>query len=205
MSDTIIDKDALEQHFEPPMDLAVATMLDSMDKYHRLFIERSPFACLATSDASGQPTISPKGDAPGFIKVIDDNTLVMPDRIGNNKVESFHNLVENPKIGLIFMIPGQRETLRISGEASITTDQEKLKFAQVGKAPVKTGLLINITKVYFHCGKAMIRSKLWDEESKIGRDDFPSFGEILKEEAKLAENKDQLDDMMEEVYTEQLY
>ena len=205
MTEIIEDKDQLEQHFDPPLELAVVTMLDSLDKYHRMFIERAPFACIATADASGQPTISPKGDAPGFIKIIDDNTLLMPDRIGNNKVESFHNLVENPKIGLIFMIHGLRETLRVAGTASITTDQAQLKFAQVGKNPVKTGLLINVTKVYFHCGKAMIRSKLWDEDSKVAKGEFPTFGAILKEQAKLADSKEQMEEMIEEVYTEKLY
>ena len=205
MTDTISDLGTLEEHFGEPLEAAVAVIRESLDKYQRQFIEHSPFACLATADASGQPTISPKGDAPGFIKVIDDETLVMPDRIGNNKVESFHNLVENPKLGIIFMIPGVRETLRISGEASITTDQEILKFAQVGKNPVKTGLLVKVTKVYFHCGKAMIRSKLWDENSKLAPGVLPSFGEIIREEAKLDGSTEELDEMMEGVYKNELY
>jgi PPOX class probable FMN-dependent enzyme len=205
MTDIIDDVNTLEQHFDEPLEAAVVIMRKSLDKYQHQYIERSPFACIATADASGQPTISPKGDAPGFIKVIDEHTLLMPDRIGNNKIESFHNLVENPKIGLIFMIPGLRETLRISGEASITTDQEQLKFAQVGKSPVRTGLLIKITKVYFHCGKAMIRSKLWDENSKVTPGEMPTFGEIIKEEAKLNDSKEQLDEMMEGVYKDHLY
>ena len=205
MTGTISDLSTLEEHFDEPLEAAVAVMRESLDKYQRQFIELSPFACIATADAGGQPTISPKGDAPGFIKVIDDETLLMPDRIGNNKVESFHNLVENPKLGIIFMIPGVRETLRISGEASITTEQEILKFAQVGKNPVKTGLLIKVTKVYFHCGKAMIRSKLWDENSKLAPGVLPSFGEIIKEEANLDGSTEELDEMMEGVYKNELY
>ena len=205
MTGTISDLSTLEEHFDEPLEAAVAVMRESLDKYQRQFIEMSPFACIATADASGQPTISPKGDAPGFIKVIDDETLLMPDRIGNNKVESFHNLVKNPKLGIIFMIPGVRETLRISGEASITTEQEILKFAQVGKNPVKTGLLIKVTKVYFHCGKAMIRSKLWDENSKLAPGVLPSFGEIIKEEANLDGSTEELDEMMEGVYKNELY
>ncbi|MBT7951036.1 MAG: pyridoxamine 5'-phosphate oxidase family protein [Gammaproteobacteria bacterium] len=205
MTDTIDNVDTLEQHFDPPLAAAVAIMRDSLDKYQRQFIERSPFACIATADASGQPTISPKGDAPGFIKVIDENTLVIPDRIGNNKLESFHNLLENPKIGIIFMIPGLRETLRISGEASITTSEEQLKYAKVGKTTAKTGLLIKVTKVYFHCGKAMIRSKLWDEKSKAQPGEMPTFGEIIKAEASLNDSTEQLDEMMEGVYKDHLY
>ena len=205
MTGTISDLGTLEEHFDEPLEAAVAVMRESLDRHQRQFIEHSPFACIATADASGQPTISPKGDAPGFIKVIDDETLVMPDRIGNNKVESFHNLVENPKLGIIFMIPGIRETLRMSGEASITTDQEILKFAQVGKNPVKTGLLIKVTKVYFHCGKAMIRSKLWDENSKLAPGVLPSFGEIIREEAKLDGSTEEVDEMVEGVYKNELY
>ncbi|NKB37029.1 MAG: pyridoxamine 5'-phosphate oxidase family protein [Gammaproteobacteria bacterium] len=205
MTESIGDIDTLEKHFGEPIELALAVMLDSLDKFHKQYIERSPFACIATSDASGQPTISPKGDAPGFIKIIDDNTLLMPDRIGNNKVESFHNLVENPKMGLIFMIPGLRETLRISGEAAITTDQKYLKACQVGKTPVRTGLLIKVSKVYFHCGKAMIRSRLWDEESKAKTGELASFGEILKEEARINESKENMENHLEEVYEKELY
>jgi PPOX class probable FMN-dependent enzyme len=205
MSDTIADLSTLEQHFDEPMDIALACMFDSLDKYHQQFIEHSPFVCLATSDKDGQPTISPKGDAPGFVRVVDENTLVMPDRIGNNKVESFHNLVENPKMGLIFMVPGMRETLRISAEASITSDHEVLRFAQVGKNPVKTGLLIKISKVYFHCGKAMIRSKLWDENSKITPGTLPSFGQILKAQTKLDATDEEAEGLLENAYTNELY
>ena len=205
MTKSIGDTESLEKHFGEPIDLALAVMLDSLDKFHKQFIERSPFACIATSDASGQPTISPKGDAPGFIHIIDDNTLLMPDRIGNNKVETFHNLIENPKMGLIFMIPGLRETLRISGEASITTDQKYLAACKVGKNKVRTGLLIKVTKVYFHCGKAMIRSRLWDEESKAGSGELASFGEILKEQAKINESKENMENHLEEVYETELY
>ncbi len=205
MTDIISDVSELERHFEEPNATAVAAVRQSLDKYQRQYIELSPFVCIASADASGQPTISPKGDAPGFVKVIDEHTLVIPDRIGNNKTESFHNLLENPKLALIFMIPGIRETLRISGEAQITTNQEMLKFAQVSKNPVKTGLLIKITMAYFHCGKAVIRSRLWDEKSKLPAGVLPSFGQILKAEAQLDGSAKEVDEMMENVYTKKLY
>ncbi len=205
MTDTIADRNTLERHFGDPLETAVAVMRNSLDRYQRQFIELSPFACIATADASGQPAISPKGDAAGFTQVVDEHTLLMPDRTGNNKVESFHNLVENPKLGIIFMIPGIRETLRVAGAAKITTDLELLKFAQVGENPVRTGLLISISKVYFHCGKAMIRSRLWDESSKPAPGVLPSFGEILREEAKLNDSKEELDKMLEGVYEKELY
>ena len=201
----IEDKDSLENHFDAPMGIAEAVIFESLDKYHRMFIERSPFLCIATSDENGQPTISPKGDAPSFVKIIDDKTLIVPDRIGNNKVESFHNIIENPKVGLIFMVPGIIETLRISGVARIITDQEKLKFAQVSKNPVKTGLVVSINQCYFHCGKAVIRSKLWTEEHKIERKDFPSFGKILNEQARLSETIEASDLRLNETYKNEIY
>ena len=206
MSEVLIsDSEKLRQHFGKPNEMAVACMRASLDQYQKQFIELSPFLCLASADRDGQPTISPKGDGPGFIKIVDDVTLIMPDRIGNNKVESFSNIVENQKVALIFFIPGIRETLRLSANASITTDQELLKFAQVGKAPVKTGLLIKITKSYFHCGKALIRSKLWEKESQIEKGVFPPFGKIVKEEAKLAGSQDEVEDLVLDEYKNKLY
>lgn len=205
MSNSISNKEALENHFDEPHSTAVEVMRESLDQYQRGFIELSPFVCIATADAEGQPTISPKGDAPGFVKIIDESTLIIPDRPGNNKVESFHNLVQNPKMALIFIIPGVRETLRVSGEAIITTDQAHLEDSKVGKKAVRTGLLINISSVYFHCGKAMIRSKIWEEKSKLAKGILPSFGEILKSEAGLDSGKEELEAMLEDVYQNELY
>tara|TARA_B100000768_G_C11268309_1_gene372132 strand:+ start:1329 stop:1973 length:645 start_codon:yes stop_codon:yes gene_type:complete len=202
---SITDKKSLESHYDPPLEIAKSIMLKSLDNYHRMYIEKSPFICIATSDVDGQPTISPKGDAPGFVQIHDDNTLIIPDRIGNNKLESFHNLVDNPKIGLIFMIPGAKETLRISGTAQIITDEQTLKFAKVGEKPVKAGLIVHVTKCYLHCGKAIIRSKLWHEESKIKKGTFPSFGKIINEQAKLQESIQSSDELIEHVYTNELY
>ena len=202
---TITERISLENHYDPPLEIAKSIMLNSLDKYHITYIENAPFVCIATSDSEGQPTISPKGDAPGFVELRDKNTLIIPDRIGNNKLESFHNLVENPKIGLIFMIPGMKETLRISGIAQIITDDEILKFAQIGQKNVKTGLVVTITKCYFHCGKAIIRSKLWNEENKISKDKLPSFGKIINEQAKLQESIQSSDNLVEHVYKNELY
>ena len=206
MSELLIsDPEKLRQHFGEPNKVAVECIRTSLDQYQKLFIERSPFLCLASADREGQPSISPRGDGPGFIKVVDDVTLIMPDRIGNNKVESFSNIIENPKIALIFFIPAIPETLRIFANASITTDQELLKFAQVGKAPVKTGLFMTITKSYFHCGKALIRSKLWEKESQIEKGVFPPFGKIMKEEAKLTASQEEVEDELQDEYKNELY
>jgi len=201
----ITDKISLENYYDPPLEIATAIMLSYLDKYHKMYINESPFVCIATSDADGQPTISPKGDAPGFVKIVDEKTLIIPDRIGNNKLESFHNLIDNPKIGLIFMIPGANETLRISGTAQIITDENILSYAQIGTRSVKAGVIIDITKCYFHCGKAVIRSRIWNNESKIKKGLLPSFGKIINDQAKLKESIKSSDELVEHVYKNELY
>ena len=205
ISETIDDVSTLESHFGEPVDIAVAAMKTSMDQFHKAFIEHSPFACLASSTATGQPTISPKGDAPGFVKILDDNTLVLPDRIGNNKVESFHNIVENPKVALIFLIPGVSESVRVSGEATIVRDQKILELGRVGKSLPTAAMVIKVTSVYFHCGKAMIRSKLWAQDSQLEKGVIPSFGEALKAQAKLDMSVEDTESLLEDVYEKQLY
>ncbi|MFQ5661169.1 MAG: MSMEG_1061 family FMN-dependent PPOX-type flavoprotein, partial [Gammaproteobacteria bacterium] len=166
VSDVINDKNELRKHFGNPNEIAVACIKSSIDSYHQQFIEHSPLACLASCGSDGQPTISPKGDAPGFVHVIDANTLAIPDRPGNNKLESFHNIIENPKVALIFFIPGIRESLRVSGEAQIVRDPDILKVVQAGRTLPAAAMVIKVTKIYFHCGKALIRSKLWRQESQ---------------------------------------
>ena len=127
MSNAITDLDSLEKHFDAPLDIAVAVERNSLDDYQKQFIQLCPFVCIATADTDGIPTISPKGDAPGFVRIIDDSTLLIPDRPGNNKIESFHNLLENPGVAIIFIIPGVHETLRIKGRAEINTSESMLE------------------------------------------------------------------------------
>ena len=205
MSNNITDIESLEEHFGAPNELAVAVERESLDDFQKQFIEHSPFACVATADADGKPTISPKGDAPGFVRIINDTTLLIPDRPGNNKVESFHNLLENPGVAIIFMIPGVRETLRVVGQAEISTSEPILDESRIGRNPVKTGTIITIERVYFHCGKAMIRSRLWEDDYKPAAGVLPTFAEILKAEAKVDAPKEALEEKLDKVYTEELY
>lgn len=205
MSEAITDLTTLEAHFDPPLDVAVACMCDQLDHFHRQFIELCPFICIATADAEGRPSVSPKGDAPGFVRVIDDKTLLLPDRPGNNKVESFHNLVANPGVALLFMIPGVKETLRVRGRAEISTSQSLLAASRVDGRSVKTGTLISIEKVYFHCGKAMIRSKLWQDAYQPQPGTLPSFGQIVKAQAKVDASEEAVEERIQESYRERLY
>ena len=156
--------------------------MNRLDKHCRDFIARSPFVVIASADPAGRCDASPKGDAPGFVHVIDDATLLIPDRLGNNRVDTLGNLLARPGIGLIFFVPGINETLRINGRARITTDPELLEpLAVNGKTP-RSGILISAEEVYFHCGKALIRSDLWNPEKHTAQSDFPTLGRIITEQ-----------------------
>jgi PPOX class probable FMN-dependent enzyme len=165
-----------------PAERSVKKQLPKLEKHSRAFIALSPFIVMATCDAEGRCDASPKGDAPGFVQVLDDETLLIPDRLGNNRVDSIGNLLKSPGIGLIFFVPGLRETLRVNGRAQITTDPALLEPCTVeGKVP-RSGILITAEEVYFHCGKALIRSDLWNPEKHIAQKDFPSLGIIINEQ-----------------------
>ena len=147
---------------------------------------------------------SPKGDPAGFVKVVDEHTLLIPDRRGNRRVDSMMNILDNPGVGIIFFVPGVEETLRINGNARITTVEALLaQLAMKGKPP-EAGLLITVKEVFFHCGKSIIRSKLWDQETKIDRSTFPSLGKIVVDQV-LGKNLEEEDALTERVYREELY
>lgn len=203
--DTITDPQALREHFGEPLHIAVVVEKPQLDKHHRHFIEHSPFICMASAGSDGQPAVSPKGDAPGFVKVLDDKTLLIPDRPGNNKVEGFGNMVENPKVSLIFFIPGIMETMRVHGTAEIVRDTELLKYGKVGAKLPSTATLITVTKAYMHCGKALIRSKLWDPEQHIARGVIPPFGQVIKDQSGVPKTKEEVQGIVDQEYQDNLY
>jgi PPOX class probable FMN-dependent enzyme len=180
--DTIETGEKLRETYGEPGERAVKKQRDRLDGHCRNFIALSPFLVIATADASGRCDASPKGDAPGFVRVIDDETLLIPDRLGNNRVDTLGNLVARPGVGLIFFVPGMNETLRVNGHARITTEPALLDpLAVNGKVP-RSGILVTADEVYFHCGKALIRSDLWNPEKHIPRSEFPSLGRMLAEQ-----------------------
>lgn len=203
---TIEDADTLRAHYGPPLEVAVALNKTRLDKHHKAFIALSPFVCISASDATGQPTISPKGDAPGFVQVLDDNTLVIPDRPGNKQIITLSAIVENPKVGLIFLVPGRKETLRIEGHAKIALDDDVLAAGKVqGKLP-PAALVITVTRAHIHCGKSVVRSNLWDPAIQIDKDAIPSYGQIIKDQAGDPElTAEAADALVEHVYKEELY
>ncbi len=146
-----------------PSELAVKKERPRFDERSRAFIAQSPFVLVSTCSAAGRADVSPKGDAPGFVSVIDDRTLVIPDRPGNRRVDSMRNLLDNPGIGLLFLVPGTEYTLRVNGRGYIIRDEEHLERAAVnGKRP-DLAIGVEADEVFLHCGKAFKRSRLWDQ------------------------------------------
>lgn len=164
---------------------AVAKQITRIDPHAERFINASPFLVMSTFGTDGLCDVSPKGDAPGFVDVIDDKTLAIPDRRGNNRLDGLTNLINNPAIGLIFFLPGMNETLRIQGTAEIRDDPDLLeRFTENGKAPASV-TVITVSELYFHCAKALMRSNLWDPDHQFDRSTWPSIGQIIKDQAEL--------------------
>ena len=180
--DVVEDLEELRELYGPPGERSLKKQLTRFDKHCRAFIARSPLLVMASSDPSGRCDASPKGDAPGFVQVLDDQTLLIPDRLGNNRVDTIGNLLERPGVGLIFFVPGLNETLRVNGRARITTDPALLEPLAVNRKVPRSGILVAAEEVYFHCGKALIRSDLWNPEKQLGRSEFPSLGRILADQ-----------------------
>ena len=174
-------QDALRATLGEPSDTVKAKISDRLNELTRRFVELSPFLCLATSGADGSCDVSPRGDPPGFVKVLDDRTLLLPDRPGNKLADSHRNVLENPHVALLFVVPGVTDTFRVNGRASIVDDPELLEQCAVeGKTP-KLGMLIEVEEAYTHCSKAFLRSDLWNPARFVDGSSLPSNGEILRE------------------------
>jgi len=173
-------EDALRSLLGDPTALVQSKISDRLNDLTRQFIERSPFLCLATSAADGSCDVSPKGDPAGFVKILDERTLLLPDRPGNRLADSLRNVLENPHIALLFVVPGVTDTFRVNGRAEIVTDPELLELCAVeGKVP-KLAMRIEIEQAYTHCSKAFLRSSLWDPERFVDRSELPTPGELLR-------------------------
>ena len=178
----ITDGPALRAHFGVVNPLAERKVLRHLDRHATAFVGLSPFLVLATADTHGRVDASPRGDAPGFVLVLDEATLLLPDRPGNNRVDSYGNILAHPGVGLIFFVPGIEDTLRVNGRATVVTEQTLLAPAIAqGKAP-RTGLLIAVEEVFFHCAKALKRSRLWDPSRQVERGTFPTLGRIIADQ-----------------------
>lgn len=171
-------------------------IIDHIDVHCQAWVERCPFIVIASVGGSGAMDTSPKGDPPGFVKVLDRHTLAIPDRIGNNRGDTFLNVLQNPNVGIIFIIPKRREVMRVSGIATIVRDPELLEGMAVnGKLP-NLALLVRVREAFFHCGKSMIRSRMWDPEQWGSIDGLPTYAQALKDHANLPRTLSDLEAMV---------
>jgi PPOX class probable FMN-dependent enzyme len=189
--------------------LAAGKTIRKIDKYARTFIEHSPFLCIGTADAEGNADVSPRGDPMGFVRVIDDRTIIIPDRPGNNRADTMQNILANPNVGILFLIPGIEDTLRLNGKAEIIDDPEALAPAAVNGKPPKLGIRVKVDEVFFHCAKAFRRSKLWDQSSHVDRGFLPGLAHIVMEQARACEvdttESDEVEAEIQEEYKTGLY
>lgn len=190
--------------YPPPAPRAAQKVLDHLDVHCRNFIALSPFCVLSSSDASGQADASPRGDPPGFVRVLDDKTLLLPDRPGNNQVDSLQNVVANPGVGLLFFVPGVDETLRVKGKAEIVTDPETLGPMTVAGRPPLSGLKIVVEEAFLHCGRALIRGRIWDAAAQVDRAAYPTYGQVLADQIAGADARE-IDKDEDEANRERLY
>jgi len=171
--------------YRAPSQLVQDKELDHLDRHCRHFIELSPFAVLSTADADGWPEVSPRGGDAGFVKVLDEHRLVLPDRQGNNRVDSLRTVTANPKVALLFFVPGIEETLKVFGTAELlAADALDVDLTEFGRPP-RSVLLIDVRRAYFQCAKAVMRSGLWDPARQVPRSAWPPFGEVLKDHCRL--------------------
>ncbi|MGA7485870.1 MAG: pyridoxamine 5'-phosphate oxidase family protein [Xanthobacteraceae bacterium] len=177
----IATTEELEAPFsEPPVANALTKEIDHVNAAYRALIEAAPFFALATSGPEGLDC-SPRGDPPGFVRVADEKTLLIPDRRGNNRIDSFRNIVRDPRVALMFMIPGCGEVIRVIGKCAISADPELCaQFILQGKTP-KVVLIVSVERVYYQCPKALVRSKLWEPSTWVDRRTLPTSGKILAE------------------------
>jgi PPOX class probable FMN-dependent enzyme len=182
----------LKTIYPNPSPRVIAKARPEIDAHAKKFIGMSPFCVLATSGSDGSVDASPRGGTPGFVHVAGPNQLVMPDRSGNNRIDSFRNIVEGSGfVQLIFFVPGIDETLRVGGRGALSADPDLLaSMVEFGKLP-RAALTISVAEAYFHCGKALMRSKLWSSDTRVDRAVLPSIGEVIYDQTKLGERESQ--------------
>ena len=203
---TVDDEAGLRGLYQQPMGLAVLKQLDRLDAHCRNFLAYSPFAVIGSTRTGRGTDVSPRGDAPGFARVLDDHTIAIPDRPGNNRLDTLSNIVTDADVGLLFFIPGIDETLRINGTAKLSRDTELLSAAAVGGREPRLVILVTVREAFLHCGKALKRSRLWHDDYRVDKKSFPSLGRMIVEQTKPANvTVDQADVFVEEGYRNNLY
>lgn len=189
----------------PDFPSQVAKVIDHIDENCKAWIERSPFVTIASCNSQGQMDVSPKGDPAGFVKVLDRKTLAIPDRIGNHRGDTFMNVLENPRIALMFVVPIRKEVVRVSGSAQVVMDHDLLTSMEVNGHKPDLALLVRVEEAFFHCGKSMIRSRMWQPDMWGSIDGLPSYAQALKDHGDLPDQIDDLEGRMTFNETDRLY
>ena len=182
--DAAISVHDLRAFYGEPHPLARDKVLPRLDRHCSDFIARSPFLVLGTADAHGNQDVSPRGDPPGFVKILDDGRLAIPDRPGNRRVDSLANIATNPKVALLFMVPGFDETVRVNGRATVTREPALLEELAAQGKPAVAAILVEVEEAFFHCAKAFVRSALWNPASRADRGQLPTLGRIIADQIK---------------------
>lgn len=198
-------EDLREELYPEPPAKAWAKEIPSLDEHCREFIERSPLAFLGTSDAQGRCDVTPRGGPPGFARVLGPERLAFADLTGNRRLDALRNVLENPYVGLVFLIPGLRETLRVNGRAYLTRDPEVLRVCDVPGRTADLAVGIVVETAFLHCAKALIRSKLWQPESWPAPGELPSAAEILRDHAGLTATVAEVEEGLTEAYAKRLW
>lgn len=205
----VSDEQTLRALFEPTHSLALVKCQNSLGVHAQEFIRRSPFLCIGSQNAEGKADVSPRGDPPGFVKVLDERTLAIPDRPGNNRLDTLANIIANPNVGLLFIVPGFDDTLRVNGRATITRDPHVLSQMKVADRLPQLAIIVSVSEVFLHCAKAFRRSRLWSPEDRQDRSEMPSLIKMILDETtgapKDQDEMQRMDDGLEEDYRRTLY
>jgi uncharacterized protein len=203
---TINDEVQLRGLYQEPMELALLKQLDRLDDHCRNFIAHSPFVVIGSTRPGRGTDVSPRGDAPGFVRVLDANTIAIPDRPGNNRLDTMSNIMADAEIGLLFFIPGIDETLRVNGRARLLRDPALLAAAAVKGREPRLVIVVTVREAFLHCGKALKRSRLWHDDYRVEKKDFPSLGRMIVEQTKPKQiSVEQADAFIEDNYVTGLY
>ena len=194
----------LRECYPEPLERAVLKTQRALDAHMKRFIARSPFLCLGSSSQDGAD-VTPRGDQPGFVHVLDDTTLLIPDWPGNNRLDTLMNIEANPQVGLLFLIPGFNESLRVNGVADVSLDPSLLARWDVNGRHPRSVLRVSVREAFLHCGKAILRSKLWDETARVARSALPPYGQMLKDQIDVRDSAEEIQASVEDGYKTRLY
>lgn len=203
--DIIETRDQLREILPEPSELVTRKVLIELDKHCGVFIQRAPFVLIGSADANGNVDVSPKGDPIGFVRILDSKTLAIPERPGNNRADTLENILQNPQVGLIFLIPGKTETLRVSGVATLVKDENLLSTMAIRDRNPRLAIVVHVQEAFFHCSKCMIRSKLWQPDHWPELDGLPRLAETMVDAGKLELSESEMHHIVVNDERERLY